>query len=72
MIFPRALLHVQLNVGEGNAITFNSLNSQNPGFLLITNQIFVSNITSAVIERSFGASSGTVNKLTKSIPRYWG
>jgi len=71
-VFPRALSHFQLNVGNETAITFNTLTSQNPGFLVTANQIFVPNITSAVLEKSFGVDASTVQKLTSSIPRYWG
>ena len=39
ILFPKALLHFQLNVGNETAITFNSLTSQNPGLLLSSNQV---------------------------------
>jgi quercetin dioxygenase-like cupin family protein len=71
-IFPRALSPFQLNVGNETAITFNTLNSQSPGFLFTANQMFVPNITSAVIERSFGINGTTVRDLKSGIPRYWG
>jgi len=71
-VFPRALQHFQLNVGNETAITFNTLTSQNPGFLITANQIFVPNITSAVIEKSFGVDAATAKTLKNSIPRYWG
>jgi len=71
-VFPRALQHFQLNVGNETAITFNTLTSQNPGFLITANQIFVPNISSAVIEKSFGVDAATVKAIKNSIPRYWG
>jgi len=70
-VFPRASQHFQLNVGNETAITFNTLNSQSPGFLFTANQIFVPNITSAVIERSFGVNAKTVKELKSRIPKYW-
>jgi quercetin dioxygenase-like cupin family protein len=39
MLFPRAMLHFQLNVGKEPAITFNTLTSQNPGLLFTSNQV---------------------------------
>jgi quercetin dioxygenase-like cupin family protein len=39
ILFPKALLHFQLNVGNETAITFNTLTSQNPGLLLSANQV---------------------------------
>jgi len=71
-VFPKASLHFQLNVGNETAISFNTLTSQNPGFLFSSNQIFVPNITSAVIERSFGVNGTTVKDLKSGTPRYWG
>jgi len=68
IVFPRALLHFQLNVGNESAITFNSLTSQNPGLLLTANQIFKPNITSAVIEKSFGVDAATAKLLKGSYP----
>jgi quercetin dioxygenase-like cupin family protein len=41
IIFPRGLLHFQLNVGNETAITFNTLTSQSPGFLITVNQVRV-------------------------------
>jgi len=71
-VFPRGLSHFQLNVGNETAVTFNTLTSQSPGFLFTANQIFVPNISSAVIEKSFGVDANTVKSLKSGIPRYWG
>jgi len=71
-VFPKASQHFQLNVGNETAITFNTLTSQSPGFLFTANQLFVPNITSAVIERSFGVNATTVKDLKSGIPKYWG
>jgi quercetin dioxygenase-like cupin family protein len=68
ILFPRGLQHFQLNVGDETAITFNTLTSQSPGFLLTANQIFEPNITSAVIEKSFGVNAATAKKLKASVP----
>jgi quercetin dioxygenase-like cupin family protein len=68
ILFPRGLQHFQLNVGNETAITFNTLTSQSPGFLITANQVFQTNITSAVIEKSFGVDAATVKKITASVP----
>ncbi|KAG0613957.1 hypothetical protein M758_6G140800 [Ceratodon purpureus] len=68
ILFPKALLHFQLNVGNETAITFNTLTSQSPGLLLSANQIFEPNITSAVIEKSFGIDAAIVKLLKASYP----
>ncbi|KAG0576057.1 hypothetical protein KC19_5G051800 [Ceratodon purpureus] len=67
-IFPKALLHFQLNVGNETAITFNTLNSQAPGLLVTALQLFKPNITSAVIEKSFGVDATTVQLLKGTYP----
>ncbi len=72
-IFPKGTLHFQINVGTGPAISFNSLNSQYPGFLVAANQLLLSNISAAVLESSLGISNGTdLNLLEASVPPFWG
>ncbi len=72
-IFPKGTLHFQINVGTGPAISFNSLNSQSPGFLVAANQLLLSNIPAAVLESSLGISNATdLNLLEASVPPFWG
>ena len=72
-IFPKGTLHFQINVGTGPAISFNSLNSQSPGFLFAANQLLLSNIPAAVLESSLGISKATdLNLLEASVPPFWG
>ncbi|CAK9204359.1 unnamed protein product [Sphagnum troendelagicum] len=70
-IFARASLHFQINVGTGPAVTFNSLNSQDPGFLLTANQLLATNISSAVLEASLGINSQELYSLQASVPSFW-
>lgn len=39
ILFPRALMHFQLNVGNETAIAYNTLTSQSPGLLLVASQV---------------------------------
>jgi hypothetical protein len=72
-IFPRGTLHFQINVGTGPAISFNSLNSQSPGFLVAAKQLLLSNIPAAVLESSLGISNATnLNLLEGAVPPFWG
>ena len=71
-LFPRATQHFQINVGNETAVTFNTLNSQNPGFFVTANQLFEFGIPSAVLEKSFGISAKVVKSIQGSIPRFWG
>jgi len=68
-IFPRGLLHFQINVGKERAISFNTLTSQSPGFLTTATQVLATNITDAVIEKSFGIDEATLKLLRASYPR---
>ncbi|KAG6555255.1 hypothetical protein Mapa_003297 [Marchantia paleacea] len=52
-IFPRGLLHFQLNKGKVPASSLNVLNSQNPGIQLMPSALFGSGIDREMLERSF-------------------
>ncbi|CAK9873872.1 unnamed protein product [Sphagnum jensenii] len=70
-IFPRATVHFQINVGTGPAVTFNSLNSQSPGFLLTANQLLETKISSAVLEASLGINAQELASLQAAVPSFW-
>jgi quercetin dioxygenase-like cupin family protein len=71
-IFPKGTLHFQLNVGNGPAVTFNSLNSQNPGFLTAANQLLVTKIPEKVLEASMGINAKTLKLLQESFTLAFG
>ena len=71
-MFPRATQHFQINVGKGPAVTFNTLNSQNPGFFVTASQLFEANITTATLEKAMGITATTIKEIQASIPRWWG
>ncbi|KAG6555259.1 hypothetical protein Mapa_003301 [Marchantia paleacea] len=52
-IFPRGLLHFQLNKGKVLASSLNVLNSQNPGIQLMPSALFGSGIDREMLETSF-------------------
>ncbi|KAG6554361.1 hypothetical protein Mapa_004278 [Marchantia paleacea] len=52
-IFPRGLLHFQLNKGKVPAASLNVLNSQNPGIQLMPSAMFGSGIDREMLERAF-------------------
>ncbi len=70
-IFPRATVHFQINVGTGPAVTFNSLNSQYPGFLITANQLLETKISSAVLEASLGINAQELASLQAALPSFW-
>ncbi|CAL0316460.1 unnamed protein product [Lupinus luteus] len=65
MVFPRGLVHFQMNVGDGPATIFGSFDSQNPGLMRIPNAVFGSQIKEELLEKAFGLSSKELFKLKK-------
>ncbi|KAJ7550712.1 hypothetical protein O6H91_07G113800 [Diphasiastrum complanatum] len=63
MIFPRGLIHFQLNVADAPAQAVVSLNSQSPGFQFIANSMFGSNIKDEVLQKTFFLDQKTVDRL---------
>ncbi|BBN00733.1 protein MpPR15c [Marchantia polymorpha subsp. ruderalis] len=62
-IFPRGLLHFQLNKGKVLASSLNVLNSQNPGIQLMPLALFGSGIDREMLEKSFFMNEAQVAAL---------
>jgi quercetin dioxygenase-like cupin family protein len=62
-VFPRGLLHFELNVGKGQAIAIAALNSQNPGVQAQAAALFGSGISDVVLEKAFGLSEKAVDHI---------
>ncbi|XP_058737437.1 germin-like protein subfamily 3 member 2 [Vicia villosa] len=65
MVFPRGLVHFQMNVGDVPATIFGSFDSQNPGLMRIPNVVFGSEIKDELLEKAFGLNSKELSKLKK-------
>ncbi|KAF2318279.1 hypothetical protein GH714_004406 [Hevea brasiliensis] len=65
MVFPRGLVHFQMNIGDKPATILGSFNSQNPGLQRIPVAVFGSGIKEELLEKAFGLSSKEIAKLTK-------
>ncbi|KAL0303602.1 UNVERIFIED_CONTAM: Germin-like protein subfamily 3 member 2 [Sesamum radiatum] len=65
MVFPRGLLHFQMNVGDTKATILGSFNSQNPGLVKIPSAVFGSDIKEELLEKVFGLSWKELAKLRK-------
>lgn len=65
MVFPRGLVHFQMNVGDTPATILGSFNSQNPGLQKIPLAVFGSGIKDELLEKAFGLSSTEINKLRR-------
>lgn len=67
MVFPRGLLHFQMNVGDSRATILGSFNSQNPGSVKIPSALFGSDIKEEVLEKGFGFNAKELAKLRKKV-----
>jgi quercetin dioxygenase-like cupin family protein len=64
-VFPKGLVHFQLNVGKGPASAFAALSSQNPGVQQIAPALFTPDINDEVLEKGFRISESTVDMIQK-------
>ncbi|KAL8538873.1 hypothetical protein ACS0TY_000756 [Phlomoides rotata] len=65
MVFPRGLLHFQMNIGDSHATIIGSFNSQNPGLVRIPSAVFGSSIRDEVLEKAFGLNGKDLANLRK-------
>ncbi|KAI7997947.1 Germin-like protein subfamily 3 member 2 [Camellia lanceoleosa] len=65
MVFPRGLVHFQMNVGKSTATIFGSFNSQNPGMQKIPSVIFGSGINDELLEKAFGLSPKQIGMMRR-------
>ncbi|CAA0839998.1 Germin-like protein subfamily 3 member 2 [Striga hermonthica] len=65
MVFPRGLVHFQMNVGKGRAVVFGCFNGQNPGVMKIPNVLFGSGIDDGLLERAFGLSIDQISRIRR-------
>lgn len=70
-LFPRGLVHFQLNVGNGKAMSISTVNGQNPGVQLIASALFGSTpaIRDDVLAKGFGINKTDVQMIKKSFER---
>ncbi|GLJ06545.1 hypothetical protein SUGI_0041630 [Cryptomeria japonica] len=68
-VFPVGMVHFIRNVGRGEAVSLSSLNSQNPGAVLIAKTLFSSNpgVPDGVLARAFRISEGEVHSIEKAM-----
>jgi hypothetical protein len=66
-VFPRGLLHFELNVCDGTATAIAALNSQNPGAQFQAVALFNSAISEAVLEKAFGLGEKAVQKIEYAV-----
>ncbi|CAK9203264.1 unnamed protein product [Sphagnum jensenii] len=62
-VFPRGLLHFEINKGAGPALAIAALNSQNPGVQAQPAALFGSGIEDDVLETAFGLTAAQVDQI---------
>lgn len=64
-VFPQGLIHFQYNIGHTNATIFVALNSQNPGLIVVANELFGSNapFMDDVLAKAFQLDKKVVKQL---------
>lgn len=67
MVFPRGVVHFQMNVGDKPAAILGSFNSQNPGLMKIPTAVFGCEIKEELLEKAFGLSGKEISKLRKKL-----
>nr|XP_043634838.1 germin-like protein subfamily 3 member 2 [Erigeron canadensis] len=65
MVFPRGVLHFQMNIGNSPATILGSFDSQNPGSVKLPTALFGSGIDSELLEKAFGLKNKDISKLKK-------
>ncbi|KAH9540422.1 hypothetical protein CY35_14G003900 [Sphagnum magellanicum] len=66
-VFPRGLLHFELNVCDRTATAIAALNSQNPGTQIQAVSLFNSGISEAVLEKAFVLGEKAVQKIEYAV-----
>ena len=68
-VFPRGLVHFQLNVGDQPAVAIAALNSQNPGASQVAKSLFAAQppLPEQVLETAFGVHDDVVKDLIAGV-----
>ncbi|CAN6921681.1 unnamed protein product, partial [Brassica oleracea] len=65
MVYPKGLVHFQMNVGDVTATILGGLNSQSPGIQKIPSVVFGSGINEELLVKAFGLSLEQIGTLKK-------
>jgi len=64
-VFPKGLVHFQMNVGDKPATIVGSFNSENPGSMKIPTAVFGCGIKEELLEKAFGLKGKDISKVRK-------
>ncbi|WVZ63164.1 hypothetical protein U9M48_012819 [Paspalum notatum var. saurae] len=62
-VFPKGMVHFQINNGSGVARAFSAFGSASPGTIPLPSTLFATGIDDAVLEKSFHTDQATVEEL---------
>ena len=70
-VFPKGLVHFQLNVGKGAAVALAALSSQNPGVQQVAPALFAANppISDEVLQKAFRINQKAVQHIKANFKR---
>ncbi|KAF8408014.1 hypothetical protein HHK36_007154 [Tetracentron sinense] len=68
-VFPRGLVHFQLNVGKGKAFFLAAFNSQNPGVVFLPTTLFVTtpSIPNEVLSKAFQIDAKVISDIRSKL-----
>jgi quercetin dioxygenase-like cupin family protein len=62
-VFPKGLVHFQINNGKSDVTAVAAFSSSNPGLVRLPNTLFKSNIDNNVLAKAFGVSVDVITQL---------
>lgn len=70
-VFPRGLVHFQINLGDKPAMAIGALNSENPGRSTVAQALFAADtpLPSEVLETAFGIEKEEVDRIIQGVQK---
>lgn len=66
-VFPKGLVHYQINLGNSTVLAYAAFSSSNPGTISLPVNIFASGIEDVVLETAFKVDGGVVDELQAAL-----
>jgi quercetin dioxygenase-like cupin family protein len=65
-VFPKGLVHFQINNGNQDTVAVAAFSSSNPGLVHLPNTLFKSNINDDILAKAFGVTIDVIKQLKKA------
>lgn len=66
-VFPKGLVHYQINLGKHTAIAYAAFSSSNPGTVSLPGNIFASGIDDVVLQAAFKVDANVIDQLQAAL-----